>query len=60
MFTANVPEDNRRDIVVCLGVKMASNTGMYLGIPFFWGKTKCEAMNYAKDKVALKHKSWKQ
>ena len=59
-FTVNVPESNMKDIKVCLGVKVSRNTGIYLGIPSFWGKTKCEAMSYVRDKVLMKLKSWKQ
>ena len=28
VFTANVPEDKKRDIMACLGVKMVSNTNL--------------------------------
>ena len=60
VFTANVPEEWRKKIEGVIGVTRGSNTGTYLGIQLFWGKTRCEAMSYVKDKVLMKLKSWKQ
>ena len=57
VFTANVPKVNRKEIEECLKVKIACTIGIYLGIPSFWGKSKCEAMIYVRDKVVSKLKN---
>ena len=60
VFTRNVPMKKKGEIVRSLGVKEAINTGVYLGIPSFWGKTRYEAMSYVRDKVVKKLSNWKQ
>ena len=59
VFTENVLEAKRKEIEDCLGIKVARNTGVYLGIPSFWGKTRYEVMSYARDNVVLELENWK-
>ena len=51
MFSANVEEDVKVEILERLGVEVAENPGTYLGIPTMWGKTKTVAMAFLKEKV---------
>ena len=54
IFSSNVPIDYRKMIEGVLGIKAANNPGIYLGIPSFWGKTKCEAFGYVRERVEKK------
>ena len=59
MFSANVPEQ-MNGIAKQLQVKVAKNPRKCLGIPSFWGKSKCVTMGYIKEKILQKLKGWKR
>ncbi|OMO94917.1 reverse transcriptase [Corchorus capsularis] len=60
IFSSNMKEEDRAAIVNALGVNEAAIPGTYLGIQNCWGKTKCGAMAYVKERVVAKLKGWKQ
>ncbi|OMO55679.1 reverse transcriptase [Corchorus capsularis] len=60
IFSANTPADIRQDLARCLQIREAENPGIYLGFRSTWGKTKCGALSYIKEKVEARLKSWKQ
>ncbi|OMO50989.1 reverse transcriptase [Corchorus capsularis] len=60
VFSSNTNEQVREELAQFLQIPAAEHPGTYLGIPSFWGKTKCEAMKFIKERVVQKVKGWKQ
>ncbi|BFG30782.1 hypothetical protein CerSpe_170560 [Prunus speciosa] len=40
--------------------QLTDNPGKYLGLPTLWGRSKCEAMNFVKERIMSKVEGWKQ
>ena len=40
VFSDNTPQEVKTEIERCLRIQVAANSGMFLGISFFWGKTR--------------------
>ncbi|OMO50334.1 hypothetical protein COLO4_38124 [Corchorus olitorius] len=60
VFSANTSDEQKEEMKRILQIEDAPNTGTYLGIPSFCGKTKRQAMSYVKEKVVKKLSMWKQ
>ena len=54
IFSSNAPEEVRRKIEQVLGVKVVKNPCTYLGTLSLWGKTRCEALGYVRERVEKK------
>lgn len=59
LFSAKIPVELRKYIVEELGIREDQNPRIYLGIPSFWRKSKCDTMGYIRDRVLAKLKGWK-
>ena len=59
IFSVNVPEQVKPEMASQMQMRPVDNPGKYLGIPSFWGKSKCEAMGYIKDRIVQKLQGWK-
>ena len=40
-------------------MRVDENRGKYLGIPSFWGKFKCAAMGFIKERIEQNLQGWK-
>lgn len=58
-FTDNTPNRIWEDCYNALGVGLADSPGKYLGLPFLWGRSKCKALTFVRDKVKNKIQGWK-
>ena len=56
IFSPNVLESVRGNIMQLMGVATAINPGTYLGIHSLWGKPRCGALGYVKEMVDKKIK----
>lgn len=59
-FSNNVPKELKDEICDCLGIVGSENLGKYLGLPVLWGRSKCEALNFVKERMVKKLQGWKQ
>ncbi|KAK4255381.1 hypothetical protein QN277_008388 [Acacia crassicarpa] len=57
-FSSNTPMEVRAMVCNTLGVSASEDPGKYLGIPSIWGKTKCQALAYVRERVTSKLQSW--
>lgn len=48
----------REDLYNVLEVKNDNDPGNYLGVPVLWGRSKCEALSFVRDKVVKKVQGW--
>ncbi|XP_008242862.1 PREDICTED: uncharacterized protein LOC103341160 [Prunus mume] len=60
MFSANTPEDVKTNISSIMGIRGFDNSGIYLGIPMTWGRSKKVVLAYIRERVAKKIMGWKQ
>lgn len=54
MFSANTPEDVKANISSIMGIRGIDNSGIYLGIPMTWGRSKKVALAYIRERMAKK------
>uniref|UniRef100_A0A803PV44 Reverse transcriptase domain-containing protein n=1 Tax=Cannabis sativa TaxID=3483 RepID=A0A803PV44_CANSA len=57
-FSANTTDDNKERIVELLGVPIALEGSMYLGLPSSMGRNKMAALSYLKEKLRKQLQSW--
>ncbi|CAL2275834.1 unnamed protein product [Prunus armeniaca] len=60
LFSANTPEDVKSNTSSIMGIRGIDNSGIYLGIPMTWGRSKKVALAYIRERVAKKIMGWKQ
>lgn len=59
-FSGNVPPDLKNELCVALGISGVDDPGKYLGLPVVWGRSKCDALNFVKERMVKKIQGWKQ
>lgn len=50
-FTKNTPKTLKDDCCLALGIITFDSPGKYLGLPILWGRFKCEALAFDRDRV---------
>ncbi|KAF7128124.1 hypothetical protein RHSIM_Rhsim11G0009800 [Rhododendron simsii] len=58
-FSANSSEEAKRDVCNLLSMPAMGTDSKYLGLPFFWGRSKSEAHTFLIEKAITKMKGWK-
>ncbi|XP_012472495.1 uncharacterized protein LOC105789674 [Gossypium raimondii] len=59
VLSSNTTEDLKNVVQAEMNIVVATNPGVYFGIPALWGKTRSKALEYVKDEVVLRLKVWK-
>ncbi|KAF7140294.1 hypothetical protein RHSIM_Rhsim06G0103400 [Rhododendron simsii] len=58
-FSANTSQDAKRVICNILNIPIMGADSKYLGLPFFWGRSKSEAYMFLIEKAITKMQGWK-
>lgn len=58
-FNKSVWEERRQELIEIIGVHQALNTGRYLGLPSFVGRSKNEIFSYIKNRLSKKLQVWR-
>ena len=60
VFNSQVLPDLKQQVLNIMQCRESSGSGMYLGVPALWGKSKREALGYVVDGVKAKAQGWKE
>lgn len=58
VFSPNTKAEVKEEMKRILGMEEIKGTEKYLGLPFFWGKSKKESLSYLRDKIVRKTQGW--
>lgn len=60
LFSKNTKEQYKEEVKTFLKIKKEGNSGKYLGLPFYIGKSKSKTFAYLKDKIWKCIQGWKE
>ncbi|KAI8563745.1 hypothetical protein RHMOL_Rhmol03G0132800 [Rhododendron molle] len=58
-FSSNTTSTTKRDLCAHLQIPLMDMDAKYLGLPFFWGRSKTEAYSYLNERALTKMQGWK-
>lgn len=58
-FSSNTPLNLRKEIRNILHIAASEHPGKYLGLPSIWGRSKCDALSFVRDRIKQKIQGWK-